>query len=65
MAVALFNRGETPAKVAATFAELGVTGTMNATDVWAEQSFGTLDGGVGLGAEVEPHGVVLVILEPA
>jgi alpha-galactosidase len=64
-AVALFNRGETPATISATFTELGVTGRVSATDVWAEQSLGVLDGGVGLGAEVEPHGVVLLILAPA
>jgi alpha-galactosidase len=61
-AVALFNRGDAPAKVQASFAELGIDGRVNALDVWAQRSLGTLDGSVA--ADVEPHGVVLLVLEP-
>jgi alpha-galactosidase len=60
-AVALFNRGETPAKVEASFAELALTGRMAATDVWTQRSLGAVEGGVA--ADVEPHGVVLLRLE--
>jgi alpha-galactosidase len=62
-AVALFNRGDAPAKVQASFAELGIDGRVSAVDVWAQRSLGTLDGSVA--ADVEPHGVVLLVLAPA
>ncbi len=62
-AVALFNRGAAPATIAASFAELGIDGRASAIDVWAERSLSALDGRVA--AEVEPHGVVLLVLEPA
>lgn len=62
-AVALFNRGAAPATVEATFAELGIAGRAGAIDVWAERSLGLMEGRVS--AEVEPHGVVLLVLEPA
>jgi alpha-galactosidase len=61
-AVALFNRGATPAKIEASFAELGIQGPAGAIDVWAERSLGALDGRVSV--DVEPHGVVLLVLEP-
>jgi len=62
-AVALFNRGETPAKLEATFAELGIAGRASALDAWSGRSLGTLDGKIA--ADVEPHGVVLLVLTPA
>jgi alpha-galactosidase len=61
-AVALFNRGAEPTKVSATFAELGIDGRAAAIDVWAQRSL-EADGSVS--AEVEPHGVVLLVLTPA
>lgn len=61
-AVALFNRGEAPAKIAASFAELGIDGRVSAVDVWAQRSLGALEGSVS--AEVDPHGVVLLVIEP-
>jgi alpha-galactosidase len=61
-AVALFNRGEAPAEVAASFAELGIDGPRSASDVWESRSLGALDGRVA--ATVEPHGVFLVVLAP-
>jgi alpha-galactosidase len=62
-AVALFNRGEEPAKIEASFAELGIDGRASAIDVWAQRSLGLVEASVS--AEVEPHGVVLLVLEPA
>jgi alpha-galactosidase len=62
-AVALFNRGETPARVEATSAELGVTGPVAMTEVWTDRS---LQGdGNTIAADVEPHGVALLVLKPA
>jgi alpha-galactosidase len=61
-AVALFNRGDGIAKVEATFAELGIAGAVTANDVWAKRALGTLADGVS--ADVEPHGVVLLVLAP-
>jgi alpha-galactosidase len=62
-AVALFNRGETPARVEATSAELGVTGPVATTEVWTDRS---LQGdGNTIAADVEPHGVALLVLKPA
>jgi len=62
-AVALFNRSDAPAKIAASFAELAIAGRANARDVWARRSFDLPEGSVS--ADVEPHGVVLLVLEPA
>jgi len=61
-AVAFFNRGEAPATIAASFAELGLAGpaVWHARDVWAGRALGTLD--ANLSADVEPHGVVLLLL---
>jgi alpha-galactosidase len=61
-AVALFNRGAEPAKIEASFAELGIDGRAGALDVWAERSLDVLEGRIA--ADVEPHGVVLLVLEP-
>jgi len=62
-AVALFNRGETPATIEATLAELGIDERASAVDVWTGRSLGVLEG--KLASEVEPHGVVLLVLSPA
>lgn len=61
-AVALFNRGETPAKVEASLAELSIAKGLTATDAWSGRSLGTLDERVA--ADVEPHGAVLLVLAP-
>jgi alpha-galactosidase len=61
-AVALFNRGAVPATIEASFAELRIDGRAGALDVWARRSL-ALEGGVS--ADVEPHGVVLLVLEPS
>ncbi len=62
-AVALFNRGTEPATVEATFTELGIEGRPSADDAWAERSVELPEGRVS--AQVEPHGVVLLVLQPA
>jgi len=62
-AVALFNRSAEAAKIETTFAELGLEGRAAALDVWAQRSSVVLDGRVA--ADVEPHGVVLLVLSPA
>ncbi len=61
-AVALFNRGEAPAKVEATFGELGLAGRFRARDAWAGTPIDVPDGGPAV--DVEPHGVALLVLEP-
>jgi alpha-galactosidase len=63
IAVGLFNRGEAPAKVEASFTELGIKGRAGALDVWAQRSLDALEGIVS--AEVEPHAVMLLVLEPS
>jgi alpha-galactosidase len=62
-AVALFNRGDTPAKVEASFAELGIAGRASARDAWTAADLGTLAERVA--SDVEPHGVTLLVLSPA
>lgn len=62
-AVALFNRGETPARVAATFAELGIAGAVEMTEVWTDRSLEG-EGANTIAADVEPHGVALLVLKP-
>lgn len=59
-AVALFNRGETPARVEAPLADLGLAKGAAATDVWAGHALPALDERVA--ADVEPHGVVLLVV---
>ena len=62
-AVALFNRGETPARVEATLDELGLAKGGSAVDVWSDRALGVLEERVA--ADVEPHGVVLLVVTPA
>lgn len=59
-AVALFNRGELPAKVETTFGQLGVPRVDNAVDVWSGNALAL--SGDAIAADVEPHGVVLAVL---
>ena len=63
LAVGLFNLGEEPAEVTATFAELGLGESKRAMarDVWKRMGFAA-DGRVS--ATVDPHGVVLLVLTP-
>ncbi len=62
-AVGLFNRGAVPAQIEVSFAELGIDGRAGGLDVWAQRSLEVLERKVS--AEVEPHGVVLLVLEPS
>jgi alpha-galactosidase len=61
-AVALFNRGETPARVEAPLADVGLVKGAAASDVWAGRALPALDDRVA--ADVEPHGVVLLVVTP-
>lgn len=61
-AVALFNRGDAPATIEAKLAEIGVARGSSARDVWRGSALGVLDEKIT--AEVEPHGVVLLVLTP-
>jgi alpha-galactosidase len=62
-AVARFKRGTDPATVEASFAELGIEGRPAAADAWAQRSVELPEGRVS--AQVEPHGVVLLVLQPS
>ena len=61
VAAGLFNRGEAPAPVTARWSDLEVSGTVRVRDAWAKEDLGTFEG--EFTAEVEPHGVVLVVLK--
>jgi len=59
-AVGLCNRGEFPARVAATWTDAGVSGPQVVRDLWRQKDLGTFAN--EFGAEVPRHGVVLVRL---
>jgi alpha-galactosidase len=61
MAAGLFNRGEEPASVTARWADLGLDGWVHVRDTWAKKDLGSFAD--SFTAEVEPHGVVLVVLK--
>jgi alpha-galactosidase len=61
--VALFNTGDTPADVAVTWDELGVTGKQEVRDLWQKQDLGAQDG--RFAAKLNPHGTGLYRLESA
>ncbi len=63
-AVILFNRGSEPAPVAATWADLGLFpgGKAAVRDLWHHADVGVASGRYE--AKVEPHGVVMVKIEP-
>jgi alpha-galactosidase len=58
MAVGLFNRGLQPARVSATWNELGLTGAQPVRDLWRQLDLGRLVGSYS--AMVPAHGAVLV-----
>ena len=62
-AVGLFNRGEGTVEVAATWADLGVSGKQTVRDLWRQKDVGVFEGRYA--APVGRHGVVLVKLTPA
>jgi alpha-galactosidase len=56
-AVALFNRGESPATIAANWSELKLSGKHKVRDLWKHADVGSVE---NFSAEVEPHGVVMI-----
>ncbi|KQN03646.1 glycoside hydrolase family 27 protein [Sphingomonas sp. Leaf25] len=63
-AVILFNRGETPAPITATWPEIGYPAgvTAEVRDLWAHKSLGRMTG--KFAATVPAHGVVMVRVTP-
>ena len=63
-AVLLFNRGKTPARIAATWEELGYPPALRAKvrDLWTHRDLPVASG--GLAADVAPHGVVMLVVTP-
>jgi alpha-galactosidase len=63
-AVLLWNRGEQPASISADWVALGLPASvkMRTRDLWAHKDFGRTSG--RFSAEVPPHGVVMVRLQP-
>jgi len=63
-AVLLFNRGSTPAQITASWEQLGYPAKLKAKlrDLWAHRDLGTRAGSYS--ATVEPHGVVMVRVQP-
>lgn len=62
-AVGLFNRGRIPAKVAASWDKLGVSGKQLVRDLWRQKDLGTYEG--RFEAEVSQRGVVMIRVRPA
>ena len=62
IAVGLFNRGERTLRVAAAWRDLGFDGAARVRDLWRQRDLGVFEG--SFGAEVNPHGVVLVSVRP-
>ena len=63
-ALLFWNRGEAPARIEAKWEQLGLPGSvaLRVRDLWAHQDLGRKKN--GFGAEVAPHGVVMVRLQP-
>jgi alpha-galactosidase len=63
-AVLLLNRGETPARITADWGDLDYPATIRAKlrDVWTHRDLPAAKG--AFTATVEPHGVVMVIIDP-
>ena len=63
-AVLLFNRGKTPARIAATWAQLGYPPLLRAhvRDVWTHRDLPVSAGDIA--ADVAPHGVVMLVVAP-
>jgi alpha-galactosidase len=59
-AVGMFNLSSRPRKIAATWADLGVTGKQRVRDVWRQKDIGTFE--QSFEAEVPRHGVAMVKL---
>ncbi len=61
VAVGLFNRGKEPSPVTARWSDLGIRGKARVRDAWARKDLGAFAD--SFTAEVEPHGVALVLLK--
>jgi alpha-galactosidase len=61
VAAGLFNRGDEPSSVTARWADLELAGRVRVRDAWARKDVGSFTDGYT--TEVEPHGVVLVVLK--
>jgi alpha-galactosidase len=57
-ALAMFNRGDAPAEIKATWADLGIRRAKKVRDLWTHKDL--TDATTGYGAMVPPHGVVAV-----
>ena len=62
-AVGLFNLGDTEEKIAVSWKDLGINGTMTVRDLWRQKDVGNFP--EGYEASIAPHGVVLVRIFPA
>ena len=62
-AVGLFNLGDTEEKIAVSWKDLGINGTMTVRDLWRQKEVGNFP--EGYEASIAPHGVVLVRIFPA
>jgi len=62
MAVGLFNLGESKQEIAVSWGELGLEGEQAVRDLWRQKDISSADGQYK--AEVEPHGVMLVRIQP-
>ncbi|HUZ47315.1 MAG TPA: glycoside hydrolase family 27 protein [Terriglobia bacterium] len=58
MAVALFNRADTPARISVRWREIKMRGTPQVRDLWAHRDLGRIKNGYS--AEVPGHGVVML-----
>lgn len=63
IAVGLFNRGPTPARMTATWSDLGLAGPQRVRDLWRQRDVASDHG--PFVADVASHGVVLVRIAPA
>ena len=62
IAVGLFNRGEKPAKVAARWTDLGITGRQKLRDLWRQQDLGSHE--EMFSTEVGRHGAFMLRMWP-
>jgi alpha-galactosidase len=61
VAAGLFNRGNERAKVTARWTDVGVKGKARVRDAWARKDLGSFAD--AFAADVEPHGVALVVVK--
>ena len=61
IAVGLFNQAEKPARVKVTWDELGVRGSKQVRDIWANRDIGTFDNEFSMG--VPAHGAQFILIK--